>query len=146
MIQSCTGTLTGSKNERSTVILSASTEKYMYIKGQFIRAGNMTGRNPCIAWEHIFCFTHAQSFQLCPLFATLWPVAYQAPLFTGISRQGCWSRLPCPPSGDLPYPESEPTSPASSALQADSLPTESPAKPSILHTVNSCWLATLYQA
>ena len=66
MIQSCTGTLTGSKNERSTVILSASTEKYIYIKGQFIRAGNMRGRNPYIAWEHILCFTHAQSFQLCP--------------------------------------------------------------------------------
>ena len=30
--------------------------------------------------------------------------------------------LPCPPPGDLPGPGTEPTSPVSSALQADSLP------------------------
>jgi len=34
-------------------------------------------------------------------------------------RQEYWSGLPCPPPGDLPNPEIEPTSPA---LQADSLP------------------------
>ena len=37
----------------------------------------------------------------------------------GFSRQEYWSRLPCPPSGDLPDPEIEPRAPA---LQADSLP------------------------
>ena len=41
----------------------------------------------------------------------------------GFSRQEYWSGLPCPPPGDLPDPEIEPVS---SALQADSLPTEPP--------------------
>ena len=33
----------------------------------------------------------------------------QAPLSMGFSRQEDWSRLPCPPLGDLPDPEIEPT-------------------------------------
>ena len=37
----------------------------------------------------------------------------------GFSRQEHWSRLPCPPPGDLPDPGIKPRSPA---LQADSLP------------------------
>ena len=37
-----------------------------------------------------------------------------------------WSGLPCPPPGDLPNPGIEPMSPA---LQADSLPSEPPGKP-----------------
>ena len=41
--------------------------------------------------------------------ATPRTVARQAPLFTGFSRQGYWSVLPCPPPGDLPDPEIEPT-------------------------------------
>ena len=44
----------------------------------------------------------------------------------GFSRQEYWSRLPCPPTGDLPDPGIKPRSPA---LQADSLPTEPPEKP-----------------
>ena len=56
------------------------------------------------------------------LFATLWTVAHQAPLFVGFSRQEYWSGLPCPPPGDLPDPRTESTSPVSSALQVDSLP------------------------
>ena len=35
-------------------------------------------------------------------FATLWTVTYQALLFMGFFRQEHQSRLPCPPSGDLP--------------------------------------------
>ena len=45
----------------------------------------------------------------------------------GFSRQEHWSRLPCPPPGDLPNPGTELVSPA---LQAISLPTERPGKPS----------------
>ena len=45
----------------------------------------------------------------------------------GFSRQEYWSGLPCPPPGDLPDPGIEPRSPA---LQADSLSSESPGKPS----------------
>ena len=34
----------------------------------------------------------------------------------GFSRQECWSRLPCPPPGDLPNLGIEPTSPVAPAL------------------------------
>ena len=44
----------------------------------------------------------------------------------GFSRQEYWSRLPCPPPGDLSNPGIEPRSPA---LQADSSPSEPPGKP-----------------
>ena len=60
------------------------------------------------------------------LFATPWPVAYQAPPSMGFSRQECWSGLPFPSPGDLPNPGIEPRSPA---LQADALPSEPPGKP-----------------
>ena len=56
------------------------------------------------------------------VFATPWTVAHQAPLSMGFSRQEYWSGLLCPPPGDLPYSGIKPTSPASPALQADSLP------------------------
>ena len=39
----------------------------------------------------------------------------------GIFQQEYWSGLPCIPPGYLPDPGTEPTSPAPSALQADSL-------------------------
>ena len=68
-------------------------------------------------------FSHVQ------LFATLWTVALQAPLFMGFSRQECWSGLPCPPPGDLPDPGIELTSLRSPALQAGSLPLVPPGKP-----------------
>ena len=46
------------------------------------------------------------------LFVTPWTVAHHAPLFMGFSRQEKWSRLPCPPPGDLPNPEIQCVSPA----------------------------------
>ena len=33
-----------------------------------------------------------------------WTVAHQAPLSMGFSRQECWSGLPFPSPGDVPYP------------------------------------------
>ena len=57
--------------------------------------------------------------------ATLWTVAYQAPLSMGFSRQEYWSGVAILFSRDLPDPGSEPMSPA---LQADSLPSEPPRK------------------
>ena len=57
--------------------------------------------------------SHLSHFQL---FMTLWTVACQAPLSMGFSRQEYWSGLPCPPPGDLPDPEIEPTSLMSPAL------------------------------
>ena len=53
-------------------------------------------------------------------------VAHQAPLSMGFSRQEYWSGLPFPSPGDLPDPGIELWS---TALQADSLPTETSGKP-----------------
>ena len=52
----------------------------------------------------INCFTCVR------LFATLCTVTHQAPLLMGFSRQESWSRLPCPPPGDLPNPGIKPVS------------------------------------
>ena len=59
------------------------------------------------------------------LFVTPWTVAYQAPWSIEFSRQEYWSGLPFPSPGDLPNPGVEPRS---SALQADTLPSEPPEK------------------
>ena len=56
-------------------------------------------------------------------------VVHQAPLSVEFSRQEYQSRLPFPPPGDLPDPGTEPRSPA---LQADSLPSEPPGKPTLI--------------
>ena len=50
----------------------------------------------------------------CLTLVTLWTVAHQASLSTGLPRQEHWSGLPFPPAGEL--------KPASPALQPDSLP------------------------
>ena len=61
--------------------------------------------------------------QLCPTlcdpmgyFVTPWIAAHQAPLSMEFSRQEYWSRVPFPPSGDLPDPEIKPVSLRSPAL------------------------------
>ena len=59
-------------------------------------------------------------FSCILLFATLWTVAHQAPVFMGFSRQEYWIGLPFPAPGNLPNPEMEPSSPATPTLQADS--------------------------
>ena len=64
----------------------------------------------------------AQLLNSVHLFVTSWTVACQAPLSMGFFRQEYWSGLLFPPLGDLPGPGIKPTSPASPALQADSLP------------------------
>ena len=53
--------------------------------------------------------------------AAPWTVACQAPLSMGFFQQDCWSGLPFPPPGNLPNLGIEPKSPASPALQANSL-------------------------
>ena len=47
---------------------------------------------------------------------TLWIVAHQTPLSMGFSREEYWSRLPCPPPGNLPDPGIEHASLMSPAL------------------------------
>ena len=51
----------------------------------------------------------------------------------GFSRQEYWSGLPFPPPGDLPDPGIEP---ASSALQADTLPSELAVNPLVIYIRN----------
>ena len=63
------------------------------------------------------------------LFATVWTVAFQAPLSLGFSRQEHWSGSPFPSLGDLLNPGIAPGSPA---LQADSLLSEAPGKPRLI--------------
>ena len=58
------------------------------------------------------CCFYCLVVKLCLTLATPWTVARQAPLFMGFLRQECWSGLPFPSPGDLPHPETEPTSPA----------------------------------
>ena len=53
----------------------------------------------------------------------------------GFSRQEYWSGLLCPPPGDLPDPGIEPRSLMSPTLQADSLPSEPPGKPTRMFIV-----------
>ena len=72
-----------------------------------------------------------KSLSRVQLFATPWTVTYQATLTMGFSRQECWSGLPFPSPGDLPDPGIEPRSPA---LQADTLPSETPGKPFFFFT------------
>ena len=55
-----------------------------------------------------------------------WTVTCQVPLSMGILQARYWSRLPCPPPGDLLNPGIKSRSPT---LQADSLPSEPPGKP-----------------
>ena len=71
-------------------------------------------------------YVKVKSLSRVRLFATPHTVAYQAPLSMGFFRQEYWSGLPFPSPGDLPDPGIEPGSPA---LQADSLPSEPPGKP-----------------
>ena len=59
------------------------------------------------------------------LFATLWTVALQTPLFMGFPRQEYWSGWPFPSPGDLPDPGIKPVSPA---FTGGFFNTESPGK------------------
>ena len=58
-----------------------------------------------------------------------WPVAHQAPLFMGFSRQEYWNRLSFPPPGDLPDSGIEPASLVSPALAGGFFTIAPPGKP-----------------
>ena len=68
-----------------------------------------------------------KSLSRVQLFVTPWTVAYQAPPSMGFSRQEYWSGVPFPSPGDVPDPGIEPRSPS---LEADTLTSEPPGKPS----------------
>ena len=62
----------------------------------------------CSPFRYFMCLP-AKLIQQCP---TLQPhgLTCQAPLSMGFSRKGCWSRLPCPPPGELPHSGIKPKS------------------------------------
>ena len=64
---------------------------------------------------------HAKTLKSCLTLCD--PMDCSPPGFSvhGFSRQECWNRLPCPPPRDLPKPGIKPVTPASRALQVDSL-------------------------
>ena len=82
---------------------------------------------PCL-YHHIIFQSYGtrvcvlSHFSCVQLFVTPWAVALQALLSMGFSRQDYWSGLPCRPPWDRPNPGVKPASPATPALQADSLP------------------------
>ena len=58
----------------------------------------------CVCVHTLACMNTLSHFIHVWIFATLWTVAHQVPLSMGFSRQEYWSRLPCSPPGDFPYP------------------------------------------
>ena len=76
----------------------------------------------------------AQMLQSCLTLCNPMDCSLPSSSVTRFSKQKYWSGLPCPPPEDLPDPGIEPVSPASAALQADFLLTESPGKLSMQST------------
>ena len=83
-----------------------------------------------ISWSTLLM--HVCMFSCVWLFATLRTAAYQPPKSMGFPRQEYWSRLPFPPSGDLPESAIEPVSLASSALAGGFFTTSPLGEPTLL--------------
>ena len=92
---------------------------------------NVQPRLKTTSLEHQTCM-HVLSLSRSRLFVTPWTVASQAPLSMGFPRQEYWSRLPCPPPGDLPDPGIKSVSPMSPALEGRLFTTEPLKKPRAL--------------
>ena len=75
-----------------------------------------------------YCESESVSCSVVSDFVTPSTVAHQAPLSLEFSREEYWSGYPFPSPGDLHDPGIKPGSPA---LQADSLLSEPPGKPSL---------------
>ena len=75
------------------------------------------------------------------LFVTPWTVGHQGPPSMGFSRQEYWSRVPCPPAGDLPHPGIKPRPPI---LQVHSLPAEPQGKPKNTGVASLCLLQKIF--
>ena len=73
-----------------------------------------------------------QSLNRVGLIATLWTVAHQAALSTGLFRQEYWSGLPLPSPGDLRDPGTESMSLVSPILVGGFFTPGSPGKPSLV--------------
>ena len=69
-------------------------------------------------WYACMC---AHLFQSCPTLCDTWTLARQAPVSMRFPRKENWSVLPFAPPGDVFDPGIKPKSPASPALQVESL-------------------------
>ena len=97
--------------------------------GEKVDYQSVVGRGKYFCDRIVICDTMVQGTHLCVLshvwlFAILWTVAHQALLSTGFSMKEFWSRLLCPPPGDLPDPGIKPEFLVSPELQADFLQLE----------------------
>ena len=95
------------------------------------------------------CVCVFSRFSCVWIFATPWTVAHQAPLSIGFPRQEYWSRLLCPPPGDLPNPGIRLL--CLLHWQICSLPLAPPGKPihththEFLHTLHACSIELLFR-
>ena len=71
-------------------------------------------------------YMHAKFLHSCLTLCSSMDHSPQASLFTGFSRQEYWSRLSCPPPGDLP---TQGSNPHLLPCHVDSLPPVLPGKP-----------------
>ena len=147
----CSGLRTAGGTECSSACMGPfeGGRHYLHYLHHSLTSGQTTGREHSLAlqqkicnsnyrykiipWVYLlyhFVIVHGGGGGLvpksCPILATLWTVARQAPLSMGFSWQEYWSRLLFPSPGDLPDPGIKP---GSSAFQADSLPTELQGRP-----------------
>ena len=68
---------------------------------------NMLATSSVTCWHKACVWTYSGGglvVKSCPTLATPWTVVHQAPLSMGFPRQECWSGLPFPSLGDLPWP------------------------------------------
>ena len=111
---------------QSTTETHASEHVVLVKLAVMVSPGSQTGEPLLCRWlTYIlptvfvgFCWLVAKLFLT---FAISWSITHQASLSLGLSRQENWRWLSFPLRGDLPDPQIEPISPASSAL-TDSLP------------------------
>ena len=75
-----------------------------------IRAAYTQHFNKCPSINFLGICVMLTCFSRVQLFATLWTIACQSPLYMGFSRQEYWSRLSCPSPGYLSDPGIKPTS------------------------------------
>ena len=78
---------------------------------------------------HVTLCAVLSHFSRVGLFAVLWPVAHQAPLSMGFSKQEYWRGFPYPTAGDLPNPRIKRASLTSPALGGRFFTTEPPKVP-----------------
>ena len=118
------------KNSRKNEEIEPKQKQYLVVHVTGDRSNIRSCKEQyCIGtWNVRSMKVKVKSLTRVRLFATPWTIAHQAPLSMGFSRQEYWSELPFPSPGDLPDPGIKPRSPA---LQADTLTSEPPGKPTI---------------